>query len=227
MSLTLPILAQPPAQPPARPPAERPDGDYLLAPFLAQVAPAHRELVGMLPVVDVNAAALAGLRAVSPASPSCRRAVAGLMLVDPFLRLRDATLALAEAGVSGVANYPTVQLIDGETARVFDSAGAGVAREIAVLTAFSEAGFETVAFAASLDTARAMLRHGPSRLVLHPGLALADWRERAAASLAVAHMIPALRDQCDTQLLVYRPHGFGPELDQAEALADGRVWVAD
>lgn len=216
MSLMLPIVA--------RPPAERPDGDYLLAPFMAEVAPAHRELVGLLPVADVNAAALAGLRA---ASPPGGRAIAGLMLVDPFLRLRDATLALSAAGVMAVANYPTVQLIDGETARVFDSAGAGVVREIAVLTAFREAGFETVAFAASLDTARAMLRHGPSRLVLHPGLALADWRERAAASLAVAHMIPVLRDQCDTPLLVYRPHGFGPELDQAEALADGRVWVAD
>lgn len=218
MPLKLPILARPPAEPP--------EGDVLLAPFMAEIPPAHRELAGVLPVSDVNAAMLEVLRPGAPA-PRGGRVIAGLMLVDPFLRLRDMTLALSAAGVTAVANYPTVQLIDGETARVFDSAGAGVAREIAVLAAFAEAGFETVAFAASLDSARAMLRHGPSRLVLHPGLALADWRERAASSLAIAHMIPTLRDQCDTPLLVYRPHGFGHELDQVEALADGLAWIAD
>lgn len=227
MPLKLPILARPPITSPAEPPESGlAEGDVLLAPFMAEIPPAHRELVGVLPVSDVNAAMLDVLRAGPPALQG-RRTIAGLMLVDPFLRLRDVTLALSSAGVAAVANYPTVQLIDGETARVFDSAGAGVAREIAVLASFREAGFETVAFAASLDSARAMLRHGPSRLVLHPGLALADWRERAASSLAIAHMIPILRDQGDTPLLVYRPHGFGHELDQAEALADGLAWIAD
>lgn len=227
MPLNLPILARPPMISPAGPPEGDVQGDVLLAPFMREVAPAHRELVGVLPVSDVNAAMLEVLRAGLSAPPGGGRTIAGLMLVDPFLRLRDVTLALSAAGVAAVANYPTVQLIDGETARVFDSAGAGVAREIAVLAAFRKAGFETVAFATSLDSARAMLRHGPSRLVLHPGLALADWRERAASSLAIAHMIPVLRDQGDTPLLVYRPHGFGHELDQAEALADGCAWIAD
>jgi predicted TIM-barrel enzyme len=174
-------------------------------------------------VNGVNEAALEALEK----GPAAQGAIAGLLLVDPFLRLRDARLALAEAGVSRVANFPTVQLIDGDTARAFDSANVGAAREVDALAAFRGAGFETVAFAATLQTAQAMLPHGPSMLVLHPGLALADWRERTTACLGLVRMIAVLRGETDLPLLVYRPHGFGHELDQAADQADGLAQIED
>lgn len=215
MASGLPIVARPPASPD--------ESGFILAPFLTGMAPAHRDFLPLLPVSGVNEATLEALKR----GPIKSRAIAGLLLVDPFLRLRDARLALAEAGISRVANYPTVQLIDGDTARAFDSAKVGAAREVDALAAFGKAGFETVAFAATLPTAQAMLPHGPSMLVLHPGLALADWRERANACLGLVRMIAVLRDETDRSLLVYRPHGFGHELDQAVDQADGVAWIVD
>ncbi|NDV86570.1 hypothetical protein GTW51_07640 [Aurantimonas aggregata] len=215
MASCLPIVSRSPAAPG--------ESGFIVAPFLANLAPSHREFVPLLPVNGVNDATLAALEN----GPIARGAIAGLLLVDPFLRLRDAKLALADAGVSRVANYPTVQLIDGDTARAFDSAKVGAAREVDALAAFQNAGFETVAFAATLQTAQAMLPHGPSMLVLHPGLALADWRERANACLGVARMIAVLRGETDLPLLVYRPHGFGHELDQAADQADGLAQIEE
>jgi hypothetical protein len=213
MASALPIVSRSPTSPC--------DGGFVLSPILANLAPAHREFVPLLPVNGVNEATLRALEN----GPVPRGAIAGLLLVDPFLRLRDARLALADAGVSRVANYPTVQLIDGDTARAFDSAKVGAAREVDALAAFGNAGFETVAFAATLQTAQAMLPHGPSMLVLHPGLALSDWRERANACLCLVRMIAVLRDETDRPLLVYRPHGFGHELDQAADQADGLAQI--
>lgn len=212
--MDLPIVA-------AAPSSRRRKG-FILAPFLASVPPPLRELMGLLPVGRVNEATLEAAK-----QPMEDGAVAGLLLVDPFLRFRDTALALEQAGVSRISNFPTVQLVDGETARAFDSARMGPAREVEMLAAFRDAGFETIAFATTLPVAQSMLRDGASALVLHPGLALADWRERANAGLGLARMMSGLRGQADASIMIYRPHGFGHELDPAIELADGIVQFED
>lgn len=208
-SLYLPIVARSPETPLAN--------GFLLAPCIAGFVPSHRDIASLLPIADVNAAILDELKSRTVAEGG----IAGFLLADPFLRPRDAQLALNDAGVRRIANYPTVQLIDGETARAFESAKAGAAREIEMLGSFRSAGFETVAFATDLPTAQSALEHGASVLVLHPGLALSDWRERANAGLHLVRMLKALRPKADVPVLVYRPHGFGHELDHAVELADG------
>jgi hypothetical protein len=152
-------------------------------------------------------------------------AVASLMLADPFLRVRDAACVMSTHGIGRVANFPTVQLIDGQTAHAFDSAGVGTRREIEILAAFRSAGFQTVAFACGIEPARAMLRDGASTLVLHPGVALQDWRQRAAAALGIGRAMASLRQETDVPILVYRPAGFGSELDRAAAAADGEARI--
>ncbi|HEV7437934.1 MAG TPA: phosphoenolpyruvate hydrolase family protein [Pseudorhizobium sp.] len=213
--MRLPILARPPKRSWA-------DG-FILSPILTNSPSAMRDLLPLLPVADVNDATFGALRQ----APLPSAVVAGLFLADPFLRLRDANLALAAAGVRRIANYPTVQLIDGDAARAFDSAKTGATREVQVLAAFRQAGFETIAFATTLATAQAVLRDDPAMLVLHPGLALADWRERANSGIALVRTISVLRGQTEVPLLVYRPHGFGHELDQAIAASDGIVEITE
>jgi predicted TIM-barrel enzyme len=195
-----------------------PAGAYVLAPWLDVLPAGNPDLLSLLPVGDLNGATMAALSATSAAN-----AFVALLLADPFLRVRDTAALLGRAGARGVANFPTTQIVDGETARAFESAGARASREIAMLKAFGEAGLATLGFASGPESARAMAAATPTFVVLHPGVALADWRQRAAAALAVGRTIGIVRDACDRPVLVYRPLGFGPELDQAIADADGLV----
>lgn len=204
--MILPRAPLPPADP------------YVLAPWLEILPAGSPDLLSLLPVADLNGATCAALSASSAAS-----AFVALLLADPFLRVRDTVALLSRAGAKGVANFPTTQIVDGETARAFESAGVRASREIAMLKAFGVAGLATLGFACGPESARAMAAARPTFVVLHPGVALADWRQRAAAALAVGRAIEIVRDTCDRPVLVYRADGFGPELDQAIASADGLV----
>ena len=159
---------------------------------------------------------------VTDALNKCRQSLA---MVDPFLRPRDAIDRLRRAGISGVANFPTMQIVDGETARAFEGADARTTREVQVLEAFLAEGFRTIAFACGPDAARLIAQTCPTMMVLHPGVALSDWRQRAASALAVQRMIEHCRLEAGCPVLVYRPAGFGSELDQAVAAADGEVKI--
>jgi predicted TIM-barrel enzyme len=210
----LPVLAEPPR---AGSPAA-----YLLAPWMSGFGAAHREVVGLLPIQDVN-----GLTLEAAARIRDPRAIAGLMLADPFLRATDIAASLASSGLRWVANYPTIQMVDGETSRAFDSAKLGVQREIDMLAELAARGIATIGFAASGEVARRLAAGGAAAIVFHPGLATSEWRERADAALRVERMVDALRPDRDGPVMIYRPAGFGVELDRAAARADGVVFIDD
>ena len=197
---------------------------YISAPWLRSLPVGNPDLLSLLPVIDLNAAAM---RSLEPPTRGIDRSgvFAGLAMVDPFLRPRDAIDRLRRAGISGVANFPTMQIVDGETARAFEGADARTTREVQVLEAFLAEGFRTIAFACGPDAARLIAQTRPTMMVLHPGVALSDWRQRAASALAVQRMIEPCRIEAECPVLVYRPAGFGSELDQAVAAADGEVKI--
>lgn len=200
----------------------QPGGDYIAAPWLKMLPAGNADLLSLLPVANLNAAATRWLD--PPARGAHRSGVfAALALADPFLRPRDTVAVLRRAGVTGITNFPTMQIVDGDTARAFDSAGVRTGREIEMLEAFAAEGFRTIGFACGADGAREMARMRPTMIVLHPGVALADWRQRAAAALSVQRLVDPIRAEAGCPLLVYRPAGFGTELDQAVQSADGEI----
>jgi predicted TIM-barrel enzyme len=206
--------------------APNPGEIHISAPWLRALPVGNPDLLSLLPVVDLNAAALRSLD--PPAGRVDRGGVfAALALVDPFLRPRDAVARLRRAGISGVANFPTMQVVDGETARAFEGAGARTTREVEMLEAFIAESFRTIAFACGPDAAREVARTRPTMMVLHPGVALSDWRQRAAGALSVQRLIDSCRTLAACPVLIYRPAGFGSELDQAVAAADGEVRIED
>lgn len=201
-----------------------PGETFVSAPWLRALPAGNPDLLSLLPVADLNAAALRHLD--PPARGSDRGGVfTALAMVDPFLRPRDAVARLRRAGISGVANFPTMQIVDGETARAFEGAGARTTREVEMLEAFVAEGLRTIAFACGADGARDVARTRPTMMVLHPGVALTDWRQRAAAALAVQRLVDPCRAEAGCPVLVYRPEGFGSELDQAIAAADGEARI--
>jgi len=203
------------------PPAGDPGPAWILAPWLAALPRDGRDLLALLPVADVNGAGFRGLRALAGDPPSA--AIAAIFCADPFLRMHDAVQILRAAGICRVTNFPTIQIVDGTAARGFDSAGLGMQREAEILGQFVREGFEATGFATSAEGGAMLARQGVSALVLHPGPAAADWRARAAAGHRMTQALRSLRHLTGLPLRLMRPDGYGPELEAAQALADGGV----
>jgi predicted TIM-barrel enzyme len=137
----------------------------VFVPALAGFPVAVRDLMALLPVVDINGALFEAL----PTTPA---PTVGLLLVDPFLNFTDAVRHLRRAGVITVANYPTVQLLDGEDGRALEAVGLGFDAERAALSRFAQAGFRTLGYAASATAAAGLVAVGVDQLVViaAPGL---------------------------------------------------------
>lgn len=194
---------------------------WVLAPWLAGLPAPGRDLLALLPVLDVNALGFAALRALPEGAGT--DAIAALFCADPFLRMHDGVQLLRAAGISRVTNFPTIQVIDGSAAHGFESAGLGMRREAEVLGEFVRAGFEVTGFATSAENAALLARKGVRSLVLHPGPASDEWRARAAAGREVAQALRSVRHLTELPVRVMCPDGYGAELDTARARADGCV----
>ena len=120
----------------------------LFLPALAGAPEGLLDLLALLPVADVNGALLAAL-AEQGCFPPGEAPVAAVFCADPFLRVPDMAEALLAAGIRRVANYPSVQVIDGETGRAIAAVGYGPDEELATLLRLREAGLAAVGCAVS------------------------------------------------------------------------------
>lgn len=142
--------------------------DRVFLPALARFPAELRELMGLLPVVDINGGLLAALRAHS--GEKAGRTIAGLFATDPFLDRKEMAGALHGAGFARIANFPTVQLFDAGTAAGLAGVGYDLEAELAILQEFAVAGFETVAYVTTPAAAALALERGFMCLAFHPGL---------------------------------------------------------
>jgi predicted TIM-barrel enzyme len=161
------------------------------------------DLLAMLPVCDVNGGLLTALASRAPWSPDDRAPVAGLFLLDPFLRPPDMAARLRAAGIRRIANYPTIQALDGETARALASVGFSAVQEFEALREFAALGFGVVGFAAGAAAARELAASGAGTVVLHPGPG-AGPREDEALAATVAWLRPELAAR-GVALLAFSP----------------------
>ncbi|MBE1282118.1 MAG: phosphoenolpyruvate hydrolase family protein [Rhodobacteraceae bacterium] len=126
-------------------------------------------LAGMMPYGDANAIMLdmaqEVLRAVSHTP-----VLAGVCGTDPF---RDMELLLDEIeriGLSGVQNFPTVGLIDGQFRVNLEETGMSYSKEVDVIRKAAQRGLLTTPYVFSADDARAMAEAGADIIVCHLGL---------------------------------------------------------
>ncbi|HEU6442443.1 MAG TPA: phosphoenolpyruvate hydrolase family protein [Microvirga sp.] len=193
---------------------------FLFAPWAGRLPGGNPDLISLLPVGSINAA----YESPEVSGSGSEWAVACILLADPFLRASDLVRSLGSRGFRRVANFPTVQVIDGEAGRALDMAEMGGAREIAALEFLLRAGFDVVPFACSLAVARGIARIGAQRIVLHPGVPVLDWRHRASAAIGLVQTAQALRrENPGLEILVYDCPGYGAELRPALESGDGIV----
>ena len=126
-------------------------------------------LAGLLPYGDANAIVVDMAREVLPIVRETP-VLAGVCGTDPFRLMPVFLEELKRIGFSGVQNFPTVGLFDGEFRQNLEETGMGYGLEVDMIGLASERGFLTAPYVFDPDQAAAMARAGADVLVPHMGL---------------------------------------------------------
>lgn len=126
-------------------------------------------LSGLLAYGNANEIVLDMAREVLPVV-SRTPVLAGVNGTDPFLILEEHFRRLIELGFSGVQNFPTVGLIDGNFRRNLEETGCSYHHEVVMIKHASRLGLLTTPYVFSPEDAVAMTKGGADIIVAHMGL---------------------------------------------------------
>lgn len=186
----------------------------LLAPHLAGLKADLGDLVGILPIGSSNQTLLDRLGVPAPLP-----AYAAVLPTDPFLGGDTLFRELAVRGVTGVVNFPTTGLAQGEFRRALEAAGLAHAQELAVLGRAASFGLASMATVFSYDQAIQAMANGISQLLLHPGVPTGDSDLDQRLAEGMGTLIQRLLDAgYGDALVLYRHPSFGQRLEPAARL---------
>jgi predicted TIM-barrel enzyme len=126
-------------------------------------------LAGLMPYGDANAIVVEMAAEVLPVIKDTP-VLAGVCGTDPFRLMPVFLKQLKEIGFSGVQNFPTVGLIDGNFRANLEATGMGYDREVETVRLARELDMFTSPYVFDIDQAAAMAKAGADQLVAHVGL---------------------------------------------------------
>ncbi|MBG9775728.1 phosphoenolpyruvate hydrolase family protein [Brevibacillus laterosporus] len=126
-------------------------------------------LAGLLPYGDANAIVMEMAGEVLPVINSTP-VLAGVCGTDPFRLMPVFLRQLKESGFTGVQNFPTVGLIDGNFRANLEETGMGYDKEVEMIRLAHEIGLLTAPYVFDEEQAEKMARAGADILVPHIGL---------------------------------------------------------
>jgi len=126
-------------------------------------------LAGLMPYGDANGIVVDMASEVLPVVKSTP-VLAGVCGTDPFRLMPIFLKQLHDMGFSGVQNFPTVGLIDGEFRANLEATGMGYDKEIEMIWLAHALDLFTAPYVFTTDDARAMAAAGADLLVAHVGL---------------------------------------------------------
>lgn len=129
-------------------------------------------LAGLLSYGDANGIVVEMAAEVLPIVKNVP-VLAGINGTDPFRLMPVFLKQLKEIGFSGVQNFPTVGLIDGNFRANLEATGMGYDKEIEAIRLAHEIDLFTSPYVFDADQAKAMARAGADQLVAHVGLTTA------------------------------------------------------
>jgi predicted TIM-barrel enzyme len=152
-------------------------------------------LSGMMPYGDANQIVVDMAREVLPVVRDTP-VLAGVCGTDPFRLMKFFLRELQTLGFSGVQNFPTVGLIDGQFRRGLEETGMGFGLEVDMIRTAAELGLLTCPYVFTEDEARAMAKAGADVLIPHMGLTTkGDIGAQTALTLdEAARRVQALHD---------------------------------
>src|SRR6267378_1195398 len=126
-------------------------------------------LAGLMPYGDANAIVMDMAREVLPVVRQTP-VLAGVCGTDPFRIMKLFLREIQAAGFSGVQNFPTVGLIDGNFRQGLEETGMGFDLEVEMIREAHALGLITCPYVFNEDEARAMASAGADVLIPHMGL---------------------------------------------------------
>jgi len=126
-------------------------------------------LAGMLPYGDANAIVVEMASEVLPVVEKTP-VLAGVCGTDPFRLMPVFLKQIKEMGFTGVQNFPTVGLFDGNFRANLEATGMGYDKEVEMIRLAHEMELLTTPYAFTPDEAAAMAGAGCDMLVAHVGL---------------------------------------------------------
>jgi predicted TIM-barrel enzyme len=126
-------------------------------------------LAGLLPYGDANAIVMDMAREVIPVVRHTP-VLAGVCGTDPFRVMKLFLRDVDAAGFSGVQNFPTVGLFDGQIRVNLEETGMGYGLEVDMIRTAHEMGLLTTPYCFNPEEAAAMTAAGADILIPHMGL---------------------------------------------------------
>lgn len=129
-------------------------------------------LAGMMPYGDANGIVVEMAAEVLPVVGDIP-VLAGVCGTDPFRLMPVFLKSLKEIGFSGVQNFPTVGLVDGEFRANLEATGMGYDKEVEAIAIARDLDLFTSPYVFDAASAKAMAEVGADQLVAHVGLTTA------------------------------------------------------
>ena len=126
-------------------------------------------LSGMMPYGDANAIVMEMAREVIPVVAHTP-VLAGVCGTDPFRVMKLFLQQVDQAGFSGVQNFPTVGLIDGQFRQNLEETGMGFGPEVDMIRTAHQMDLLTTPYCFDCDQAAALAHAGADILIPHMGL---------------------------------------------------------
>ncbi|PIA55818.1 hypothetical protein AQUCO_00700265v1 [Aquilegia coerulea] len=126
-------------------------------------------LAGLLPFADANAVVLDMANEILPVVKEVP-VLAGVCATDPFRRMDYFLKQIESIGFSGVQNFPTVGLFDGNFRQNLEETGMGYNLEVEMVRKAHRMGLLTTPYAFNQEEAVAMAKAGADVVVAHMGL---------------------------------------------------------
>lgn len=126
-------------------------------------------LAGCMPYGDANAIVMEMANEVLPVVKDTP-VLAGVCGTDPFRVMELFLKQIKEVGFSGVQNFPTVGLCDGQFRQNLEETGMGYGPEVDMIRKANELDLFTTPYVFNVDEAKAMAEAGADVIVAHLGL---------------------------------------------------------
>jgi predicted TIM-barrel enzyme len=187
-------------------------------------------LAGCMPYGDANAIVVEMAAEVLPVVRQTP-VLAGVCGTDPFRLMPVFIDELKRIGFSGVQNFPTVGLCDGQFRQNLEETGMGFGLEVDMIRVAHEAGMLTAPYVFDAEQARAMAEAGADVVVAHMGLTTKGQigATTALTMEASAERIQGIRDaaaEVNPNVIVLCHGGPIAEPDDAQYVLDHTTGVA-